>query len=97
MFINSKGSVQILMINLGCGPKLEDTWTASNIREDTEQEITEYGKPHTFSHSVFRNCFAWDTMTYPFSAVTSLNYVVVALIFVVTGMVRQFLFEYDYN
>jgi len=85
-----KGSVQIFQLYaLTCGP-IDDhvIWHMKNpFKLDTKKQILEHGCPieQRTSRNFFRIMFFWDTMMYPFSAVTAILYMVVAFIFLITG------------
>jgi len=84
-----KGSVQIFLLYTSCGPKENHViWEKENPFElDTPQDIRNFGVPEDQrkSRNFFRVMFFWDTMMYPFSAVTAIFYMLVGLIFLITG------------
>jgi len=84
-----KGSVQIFLLYTSCGPKEDHViWEKENPFElDTPKDLLEFGAPPHLrkTRSFFRVMFFWDTMMYPFSAITAIFYMIVALIFLITG------------
>lgn len=84
-----KGSVQIFLRYVSCGP-LEDfiIWeTESPFKKDTQKEVLSFGVPpeQRAARNFFRTMYLWDTMMYPFSAVTAIFYMFIALIFLITA------------
>jgi len=85
-----KGSVQIFQLYaLSCGPRDDHViWHMDNpFKKDTKRQILEHGCPieERTARNFFRTMFFWDTMMYPFSALTAILYMVVAFIFLITG------------
>jgi len=84
-----KGSVQILMVNLGFKNKEDDMkWeTESPYPTYTRKEIEAFGVPSERRgvHNLFRIGYALDTMLYPFSAMTAIFYMIIAFLFLVSG------------
>ncbi len=83
------------MINFGCGPKDFKPWSPpegdTTFSGDTVDQIRDHNvPPHELTvHNTFKTFFALDTMTYPFSAFTALLYIIVAILFVITGKVTN--------
>jgi len=84
-----KGSVQILLNNMSCGPQNDEIqWNAESPYEVyTQKDIEPFGVPSEKrgTHNLFRIAYALDTMLYPFSAVTAIFYMIIAFLFLVGG------------
>lgn len=79
-----QGSIQILLRYLNCGPR-EDfiQWeTEDPFKKDSKKQIEAFGVPPRMraQRNLFRLAYMWDTMLYPFSAVTAIVYMLVALV-----------------
>jgi len=84
-----KGSVQILLNNLSCGPVNDEIkWERESPYEVyTQKDVEPFGVPaeKRGQLNMFRIAYALDTMLYPFSAVTAIFYMIIAFLFLVSS------------
>jgi len=82
-----KGSVQMFLNELN--PFFKSAGWENNpiFPGDSQETIRKFGIPseHRKTRNFFRVMYKLDTVCYPFSAVTAINYMIVAIIFVITG------------